>query len=349
MPRAFALTLILAFALSPAFLAGSPRVAIAARVGDDIITTADIDDAVQSVAQDMSPDELASPEGKKKLADARKNVLDHMIEVKLVLLAANDGPEGFADAAKDNKSVKNPYLPDDSEIETEMEKLFDQTRQRFPDQDAFEAALSSEHISVPEYRNQLRERVRDEMTYERMEKIKEQEFRPSLHVTDAEAQAFYDQNKADFFQGAEVNLRHILFAADDEAGAKRLLAVLKAKKPSEQKAAFIDLARKHSADAPTKDQGGELGWIEKGQSWPELEAVAFAAKDNSLAGPVKTQAGWHILYVEGHRPGKQLAFEDIKKDVTNQVYQEKVQKRLSEWIDELKTKYYVERQGDTPQ
>jgi foldase protein PrsA len=351
MPRAFVpvLGLVLALGLSSAPLRCAARVTIAARVGDDIITTADIDDAVQPDVQAMSPGELASPEGKQKLAEARKNVLDHMIEEKLIILAAKDGPPGYADAAKDSKTVKNPYLPDDTEVETEMEKLFDQTRQRFPDQDSFEAALGAQHISVPEYRNQLRERVRDEMTYERMEKIKEQEFRPSLHVTDDEAQAYYDANKADFFQGAQVNLRHILLPMDGELRARHLLDVLKAKKPAEQKQAFIDLARKYSTDEPTRDQGGLLGWIQKGQSWPELEAVAFAAPDNSLAGPVKTQAGWHILYIEGHRPGKQEAFEDVKKDAANIVYQDKVRKRLAEWLDDLKTKYYVERQADTPQ
>jgi foldase protein PrsA len=351
MPRAFlpVLSLVLALGLSSAPLRCAARVTIAARVGDDIITTADIDDAVQPDVQAMSPGELASPEGKQKLAEARKNVLDHMIEEKLIILAAKDGPPGYADAAKDNKGTKNPYLPDDTEVETEMEKLFDQTRQRFPDQDSFEAALGAQHISVPEYRNQLRERVRDEMTYERMEKIKEQEFRPSLHVTDEEAQAYYDANKADFFQGAQVNLRHILLPMDGELQARHLLAVLKAKKAAAQKQAFIDLARKYSTDEPTRDQGGLLGWIQKGQSWPELEAVAFAAPDNSLAGPVKTQAGWHILYIEGHRPGKQVAFEDVKKDAANIVYQDKVRKQLAEWLDDLKTKYYVERQADSPQ
>jgi parvulin-like peptidyl-prolyl isomerase len=180
-----------------------------------------------------------------------------------------------------------------------------------------------------------------------MQKIKEQEFRPSLHVTDDEAKQYYDDNKERFFQGPRVNIRHILLPLADEGRAKSLLAQLKRAKDPKQ--AFIDLARKVSADEPTRDQGGRLGWIEKGQSWPEIETVAFASPDNSLAGPVKTQAGWHLLFIEGHQPGKQQGFEDVKKNATNLVYQEKVQKRLDDWIAELKTKYYVERQGETAQ
>jgi len=138
-----------------------------------------------------------------------------------------------------------------------------------------------------------------------------------------------------------VSLRHILFPLQSEGQAKSVLEGLK--KAKDPKAAFIVAARKHSADEPTRDQGGRLGWIEKGQSWPELEAAAFAAPDASLAGPVKTEAGWHLLYVEGHQAGKQRTFEEVKPNVRNLLYQQKIQKRLAEWVEELKTKYYVER------
>jgi len=334
---------LLAFAMAGP-LAADPLVKVVAKVGSDIITSADVDDAVKAIEASMSQQELASPEGQAKLAEARKNVLDHMIEMKLVILAAEDGPPGFKDAQTQGKASTNPFLPDSSEIETQMEKLFDQTRQSFPDQDAFEAALAKEHSTVPEFRNHLREQVRDQMTYERMLKMEEREMQPSTRVSDEEAQDYYSKNAELFAQGDQVKLRHILFPAADEARAKAVLAALRKNKDVKQ--AFIDEARRSSADTPTRDQGGELGWIEKGQSWPELEAAAFAAPDNSLAGPVKTDAGWHLLYVEGHQSGKTPAFEEVKKNAANLLYQQKVQKRLSEWLDELKTKYYVERQGE---
>jgi hypothetical protein len=337
---------ILALALLPAPpIAADPLIKVAAKVGTDIITTTDIDDAIAEVAASMSPEERESPEGKQKLAEARKNVLDHMIEMKLVILAAKEGPPGFADAEKDGKAPKNPYLPESSEIEAEMEKVFDQTRLRYNGQDEFEAALGKEHVTVPEYRNRLREQVRDQMTYMNMEKIKEREFGPSLHVSDDEAKAYYNENLQRFYQGPRVRLRHILFPLADEAKAKRLLQELK--RAPNVKEAFIQAAKKYSADTATKDQGGLLDWIEKGQSWHALEDVAFAAKDETLAGPVETEAGWHLLYIEGHQPGKQNSFEDVKKSAANQLYQEKLKKHLDDWVKDLKTKYYVDRQGDS--
>jgi parvulin-like peptidyl-prolyl isomerase len=264
-----------------------------------------------------------------------------MIEEKLVVLAAKEGPPGFKEAADAGRAPSNPYLPAGTEIEEEMERLFDQTRQSFGRQDDFEAALRAERVSIPEFRNRLRERVRDQMTFSRMAKIKEQEFRGSLRVSDEEMLAFYDANKARFAQGDQVQLRHILFPAGAEAQARSVLAELR--KAADVKSAFIAAARRHSADEPTREQGGNLGWIEKGQSWPELEAPAFSAKAGSLVGPVRSEAGVHLLLVEGHQSGKARTFEEVKPNVRNLIYQQKNQRRLAEWVDELKRKYYIER------
>lgn len=332
------LALLLSLALP---LAASPLIGVAAKVGTEIITTADLDQAVKVLELSLSPEERASADGKKKLQEARGRVLQRMIEEKLVILAAKDGPEGFKEALEAGKASSNPFLPASNEIEESMEKLFDQTRERYPTQDVFEEALKAEKVSIPEFRNRLRERVRDQMTYGRMVKVKEQEFRSAMRVGEDEMKAYYDEHKDAFKQGAQVKLRHILLPAADEARTKALLAQLKAAK--DVKAAFIAAARKDSADQPTADQGGLLGWIEKGQSWPELENAAFSAKDKSLVGPVATEAGLHLLYVEGHQPAKSRSYDEVKPNVRNLIYQQKNQVRLEGWIEELKHKYYVEQ------
>jgi parvulin-like peptidyl-prolyl isomerase len=312
-----------------------------AKVGSEIITNLDVDDAVKVVELNMSPDERNSDEGKKKLEEARKRVLDRMIDEKLVVLAAKDGPDGFKEAQDGGKAVTNPYLPAGTDIEDEMEKLFDETRKRFPSQEDFEAALKAEKETIPEFRNHLRDRLRDQLTFSRMLKVKERDFQPSLHVSDEEVEKYYEDHKDQFAQGPQVDLRHILFKNDQEALARGVLEKLK--KAKDIKAAFIDAAKANSQDEPTRDLGGRLGWIEKGQSWPELEAAAFAAKDNEVAGPVHTDAGWHLLLVEGHKDGAQRSLDDVKASAKNMVYQEKKDKRIQEWIEDLKHKYYVER------
>jgi foldase protein PrsA len=279
--------------------------------------------------------------GQQKLKDARGRILDRMIEQKLVILAAKDGPEGFKEAQDGGKAPSNPYLPAGTEVEDQMEKMFDETRKRFSSQEEFEAALRSEKKSVPEFRNHLRDQIRDDMTYSRMLKVKERDFQPSLRVSDEEIAQYYADNKDRFALGSQVQLRHILFKSDQEGQARSVLEKLK--KAKDPKKAFVEAARAYSVDEPTRDQGGNLGWIEKGQSWPEIENAAFPAKDGDLLGPIKSDAGWHLLRVEGHKDGSQRSLDDVKENVKNQIYQQKVQKRTQEWIEDLKHKYYVDR------
>jgi parvulin-like peptidyl-prolyl isomerase len=86
----------------------------------------------------------------------------------------------------------------------------------------------------------------------------------------------------------------------------------------------------------------------KGFSFSSAETTAaFAAAENEVVGPVKTDAGWHLLLVEGHKEGAQRSLDEVKTNAKNLIYQQKVQKRTEEWIEDLKRKYYVERREET--
>jgi foldase protein PrsA len=315
---------------------------IVAKVGTDVITTYDVENAIKILETSMSPAELQSPEGQKKLEEAKGKVLDQMIEQKLVVLAAEKGPEGYKEAADKGTAPANPYLPSNLEIEEELDKEFDQARNRFAGQSEFEAELKHERISLSEFRARLRENLRSQMTFQRMVKAKEQEFRPSLRVSDEETRAFYDEHKEAFAVGAQVLLRHILYDAKSLGAAKAAAMALKSS--SHLKEDFILRAGKDSKDELTSDKGGRLGWIEKGGlRWKELEEKAFKMNVGELAGPIKTTDGWHLIFVEDKKEGEQKSFDDVKAQARNAVYQEKVQKRIEAWVEDLKREFFVER------
>lgn len=105
----------------------------------------------------------------------------------------------------------------------------------------------------------------------------------------------------------QIHARHILVS--DENRAKELLD--KVKKGDK----FEDLAKEFSEDQNTKDNGGDLGWFEKGTLVPDFEKAAFALKPGEVAPDVvKTEFGFHIIKVEERRGTIDKSYQDWLND-----------------------------------
>jgi parvulin-like peptidyl-prolyl isomerase len=91
---------------------------------------------------------------------------------------------------------------------------------------------------------------------------------------------------------SQVRASHIL--VNDEKQANEL------KTRAESGEKFEDLARQYST-CPSGKQGGDLGWFGKGQMVWEFEEACFSTPENEIAGPVKTQFGYHLIQVTGKK------------------------------------------------
>ena len=121
-------------------------------------------------------------------------------------------------------------------------------------------------------------------------------------VPQEQLQGLYQQNIAQYDQ---VRARHILVA--EEAQARSLLAQVR-----EDPSQFADLAAEFSTD-PSKDQGGDLGTLGKGQTVPEFEALLFSAEPDTY-DVVQTQYGWHVVHVqERQRTSLQEATPELRR------------------------------------
>lgn len=113
----------------------------------------------------------------------------------------------------------------------------------------------------------------------------------------------------------EIKTSHIL--VDSEEKAKEI------KKKINKGSKFEALAKEFSKDEGSKVNGGELGYVLKGQLVPEFENKAFSMKKNEVSDPVQTQFGWHVIKVLDTRdvkiPTKEQALNNIKAKLTNDV------------------------------
>jgi foldase protein PrsA len=110
----------------------------------------------------------------------------------------------------------------------------------------------------------------------------------NVKVTDAEVQAYYTKNKKTYATPASRVVRHIL--VKDKALADKIYKQL-----ASNDAQFAALAKQYTIDPGSKKNGGKLGAIQKGQTVPAFDKVAFTAVTGKVAKPVKSSYGWHII------------------------------------------------------
>ena len=121
---------------------------------------------------------------------------------------------------------------------------------------------------------------------------------------------YYNKNKKTYAKPASRAIRHIL--VKDKALADKIYAQL-----ATSDAQFSALAKKYTIDPGSKKNGGKLGSIQKGQTVPTFDKVAFSIPTGKVSKPVKSSYGWHVIEATGDTvPASQ---RPLDKALTSQI------------------------------
>ncbi|CAA6821709.1 MAG: Peptidyl-prolyl cis-trans isomerase PpiC [uncultured Sulfurovum sp.] len=151
-------------------------------------------------------------------------------------------------------------------------------------------------------------------------------------ISEDEAKKYYFKNSEKFSKPASVKVRHILLPSNGEA--LKLIAQLS--KSSQLKNKFIELAHAKST-GPSAVNGGELDWFVYEQMVPEFSEAAFALKVGSITKKaVKTQFGYHIIYLEDKKEQGSMAYEMVKEDIVKVLRLSKFKMKLAKLSKKLK-------------
>ncbi|HET6142523.1 MAG TPA: peptidylprolyl isomerase [Candidatus Acidoferrales bacterium] len=146
-------------------------------------------------------------------------------------------------------------------------------------------------------------------------------------VSDDDVKVFYQSHIDQYKLEDRAHIAHILFktVGMTDAGAaevkKKAEDVLNKAKHGGN---FADLAKQYSEDT-SKDKGGDLGWIVRGQTVPEFEAAAFSLPKGSISDLVKTQYGFHIIQVIDREQARTQTLDEVKASIVNQLQQQKAE------------------------
>lgn len=185
----------------------------------------------------------------------------------------------------------------------ELEESIANIKAALPSEDAFAESLAANNLTEEEFRSLQRQQL---LSWKVMDKI-------TADVPD---------------EAEQVHARHILVETEEDA--KSILEQL------ESGADFAELAREHSTDETTKENGGDLGFFPRGVVLAEFEEAAFALAVGERSGVVQTPYGYHIIEVLARetRPVP----DEIKEGLRQQI--------IVNWLDTQRAQADIERYLD---
>lgn len=153
-------------------------------------------------------------------------------------------------------------------------------------------------------------------------------------VTDEALQMAYDARFKDAKPQTEYSAAHILVATEEEANAlKEQLA---------GGADFAELAKAKSTDTGSGANGGDLGWFGLGMMVKPFEDAVVAAKVGEVAGPVKSDFGFHLILVKETRIAEMPTLDQMRDELAAEVEN----KAITAKIEELTKAATVTRDGE---
>lgn len=286
---------------------------VVAKVNDETVSRTELEMAVRTLEQ-----RAQAPLPPEQRDAVFRQVLDRIIGFHLL-----------AQEARTRKVVAPPW---------EVDKQLGEIKKQFPSEAAFAQMLQTRGVTV----EQLRKETEDTLAVNQMLQA---EIEPQVKIQDAEIKTFYDQNKPRFRQQESVRASHILIRADEKADAptkaKAKAQATDLLKQIRQGAKFADLAKKFSQDPGSAQNGGELGFFNKGQMVAPFDEAVFALKPGQTSGVVETPFGYHIIQSHETKPARDVGFDEVKDQIREYLATQQREQKSQAFVDQLKAKSKV--------
>ncbi len=146
----------------------------------------------------------------------------------------------------------------------------------------------------------------------------------SINITEAQARDMYENHKDLYISKERRHLSRI--AVDSKEKAQKVRAELEAGKD------FAEVAKKHSTDILTKENGGDMGLIAMGELSPSFEKAAFALKEGEVSKAIETPFGLNIIKVKEIIPAKPQSFDQVRAQIVKELKLEQAENAYDDLI-----------------
>ena len=292
--------------------------AVVVRVGDRIITRSQFEKRLREgfaeIEANTPPDQVAA-----RKADLRKRIVEDLISELLIKDRADRIGVTVSEA-----EVKDAVLRLKQQYNISTDEQFEQSLRQ--------SGMSRADMEI---------RLRDTLI---TNKVFARELRNRAELEDRELRERYDREKEHYRLPERAHLREIVIIRPENESLVAAARDKASQIASDSRAPGADFAKLAVAnsDAGTKDKGGDLGEVAKGELLPSLDQAVFNAPAGTVLGPIESKSGWHIIKVEQRLPSEVPAFESVKDRLRKDASEETFDRDLKAYIERLRKDAFVQ-------
>jgi peptidyl-prolyl cis-trans isomerase C len=223
--------------------------------------------------------------------------------------------------------------------EAELDSRVENIRKQFPSKEAFTQTLEQRNITLDTLRADAKEGMH-------IDKMLEAELASRIAVSAAQVTDFYEKNTTQFQQSERVRASHILirFPENADPAAKEQARTRAAEVLAEVKTGkdFAGLAKQHSQDTGSAENGGDLGLFERGQMVGPFDEVAFSLQATQISDLVETTFGYHIIKVAERQAERTVPLDEVRPQIEQFLEDQNRQNQTQAFVEVLKAKGKIE-------
>jgi peptidyl-prolyl cis-trans isomerase SurA len=291
---------------------------IAAQVGSQIVLVSEVTAISSRVEAEMRKAGLPDSE----IAKMKADVLERLIESKLV----------------EHVVEKMDLKSTDAEVDAAIRGIAQEAGLSI---EQLERSVTAHGLSVAEYRGKIREEIERTKVINAM-------VRSKVKLDEAEVKALYAKRYSNQPSGGdELHLRHLVVTFGGENGRTRETACKMVERAQEMIGSgdlTFEQAASEVSEANPGSQG-DLGWIHESELAAWMRPAVKGLEPGQVSGLVETSWGCNLLKLVDRRAFAPRTYEDVKQELTSELFRQKMEEEYGKWIEELRAQTYIERKG----
>lgn len=305
--------IILLISSSPFF--GFPEIIdkIFAVVNGEIITYSELKSAEIEMTRFLTQ-QYEGEELEKQVNEMKKNLLNRLIEQKLILSYAKE---------------------EDYDVDGVLELIIKDIKKQnnINSDEELKAALASQGLDYDQWKQQLKE------TQLQQNFIREK-IGPKVKIDSSTIMEYYKKNIDDYTIPAKYSLNCIFLNKENYLYPPAIKEKMKTIDAELEAKPFLEVAKEYS-ELPSEDNNYFLGEFKKGELDAKIEAASFQLKEGEHSGWIETETGFYITQLIKHTESKLVEYKLVREEIENKLKMAEQEKLLKEYIEQLKKESHI--------